>query len=151
MTALRMMTLSLITLSFAACVAAEQPVETSDPPAPADELLDSQRPIPSDKAAPTVSNLGAPGEIAFGTIDTGGTRITGTSNWTSVLNAALQRYEVTITGESYFFSRYATTVTSMGGSQFCMTDSLGGKLIIRCVNAAGTAVTPFVGFVVFKP
>ncbi len=69
-------------------------------------------------------------------------------------NSALNRYEVTITGESYFFTSYATNVTPMGigNNVSCVTDSVSGKLLIACTNSAtGAVVFPFVGFSTSKP
>jgi hypothetical protein len=152
MLSLRMMAVSLLTVSFAACMeAGPSPGETSDTAglSSPEALTDSQLPIPSSKIG--TNALGAPGTIAFGTINTNGAKLSGTPNWTSVLNAIPLRYEVTITGESYFFSRYATTVTPMGTAEACQTDSIGGRLLISCVNSAGTATTPFVAFVTSKP
>jgi hypothetical protein len=154
MFSLRLITIPLLTLSFAACMeGAQPPTETSqvaDPSGPA--VTDTERPAASHKDAAPVANLGAPGEIAFGTINTAGAKITGTSNWTSTLNASLTRYEITITGESYFFSSYATTATPMGASGVsCNTNSVSGKLLISCVDLSGTLVSPLIAFVTFKP
>lgn len=143
-------TLSL--LSFAACAdlsAAPTESETTDVAA---ELTDSQRPAPADRLAVHANALGAPGQIALGTIGSSGAKITGSTNWTSTINGS--RYEVTITGESYYYSSYATNVTPLGlGTHVtCSTDSLGGKLLIGCFDpATGAAVLPAVAFTTSKP
>lgn len=144
-------TLSL--LSFAACAdLGATPIESETTDDLAAELTDSQRPTPAERLAVHANALGAPGEIALGTINTAGAKITGSSNWTSTLNGT--RYEVTITGESYFYSSYATHVTPLGLSNHvtCSTDSLGGKLLISCFNpATGAASLPAVAFTTSKP
>jgi hypothetical protein len=145
---------ALSLLSFAACAevgAAQTEAETTDELAVA--KTDAQRPIPADRLGVHTNALGAPGEIAFGTISTTGAKITGSANWSSVLNTASHWYEVTITGESYFFSSYATKVTPMNVSStaFCTTDSAGGKLLIACHDLTGTLVSPLVAFSTSKP
>jgi hypothetical protein len=49
--------------------------------------------------------------IAFGFISSNATISSGTGNFTCSWNAGLGRYEITITGESYLWTQYATVVT----------------------------------------
>jgi hypothetical protein len=150
MLSLRTLSITLATLSIAACMdPAGQPApEPTDSPAPS--VTDTDQPLPAQRPSP-ISNLGAPGEIAFGAIDSNGTKLSGTSNWTSTFNASLTRYEITITGESYLFSNYATMVTPMGDVRYCLTSSVSGKLLISCTNSAGAAASSRISFVTFKP
>lgn len=129
----------------------------SPAPEPGDEVdavTDSMKPIPERPVASVSegpANLVGTGPIAYGTISTAGAKLGGTPNWTSTYNAALQRYEITIAGESYFYTSYATVVTSMGSPRICNTDSLGGKLLIKCHDHAGNPATALVAFVTSKP
>jgi hypothetical protein len=72
--------------------------------------------------------------IAFGFISLNGTIESGTGNFTCSWNAGQGRYEITITGESYFFSNYATVVTLTTNSEndgaIVRTSSVSGMLII---------------------
>jgi len=72
--------------------------------------------------------------IAFGFISLDGTIESGTGNFTCSWNAGQGRYDITITGESYFFSDYATVVTLSGHSAtdgaIAKVSSVGGMLII---------------------
>jgi hypothetical protein len=151
MLSLQNISIVLATLALAACAdnLGQPTTEIADPPAPG--VNDTDLPVSSHKSSSPISNLGAPGEIAFGDIDAAGTKLSGTANWTSVFNASLTRYEITITGESYFFSSYATMVTPLGDVRFCHTGSISGKLTIDCTDAAGTPATSRLAFVTFKP
>jgi len=149
MLSLRTISIALTTLALAACAENLGPTtEATDPTDPG--VTDADLPASSHKNTSPISNLGAPGEIAFGAIDAAGTKLSGTTNWTSTFNAALTRYEITITGESYFFTSYATMVTPLADVRYCRTNSVGGKLLISCANSAGTDTTSRLAFVTFK-
>ena len=151
MLSLQNISIVLATLALAACADNLGPptMEIADPSEPG--INDTDRPASSHKASSPVVNLGAPGEIAFGDVDAAGTKLSGTANWTSVFNASLVRYEITITGESYFFSSYATMVTPLGDIRYCHTGSISGKLTINCTDSAGNPATSRIAFVTFKP
>jgi hypothetical protein len=145
------MWMALSLLGFTACTEGPdgtvKPIENPEAPAPAVE--DSMLPLTSHRPASPIANLGAPGEIAFGSIWFDGTKQSGTSNWTSTFNATSQWYEITITGESYFYTSYATVVTP-NDARLCRTGSVSGKLLVICTDTAGTPATSRFGFVTFK-
>lgn len=95
---------------------------------------------------------GSPRAFAF--INTDGTKASGTSNVSSLWNAASKWYEITITGESYFFTSFATLVTpsAICTDAIARTDSFGGKLLVRIwdVSAADHIQCGF-QFATFEP
>lgn len=143
------LTVAAALCGLAACAELESP--TMDRPAQGGEITDEMQPLP-DAARPGISaNLVGNGPIAYGVMWSDGVKLSGTANWTSTYNAALTRYEVTITGENYFYTDYATVVTPAGDPRFCRTGSVSGKLLITCYDISGTATTSRIGFVVSKP
>jgi len=92
-----------------------------------------------------------PGPIAFGAVRAG-VLYANSGNVSVVWNATSSRYEVTITGESYFINSYVTSVTPIASSAVsCATNSVSGLLIIFCYDSAGTSIQSDLGFVVYKP
>lgn len=89
--------------------------------------------------------------IAYGTIDPDGNKLSGTSNWTCTYNAGGPRYEITISGESYFYTDYSCLATGVDTTDTFSTSSVGGKLLIK-VREAGTLSKSDFGFqfAVFK-
>jgi hypothetical protein len=75
--------------------------------------------------------------------------MSGSANVTTLWNAASLWYEVTIAGESYFYTSYATAVSSIDPPT-CRPSSVSGKLLIICTNAAGAQVQSRVSFTTFK-
>jgi len=62
-------------------------------------------------------------------------------------------YEITITGENYFYSNYVTQATLVGLAGFISTSSVDGKLLVRTYNL-GVGTVPSdrdFCFTVFKP
>jgi hypothetical protein len=127
------------------------------PPEQAEEagaVTDSMNPqaAPQGAKGEVTANLVGNGPIAYGTLYPSGARGGGTANWTSTYNTTYQRYEITISGESYYFLSYATVVTPMGGSPpRCSSDSVGGRLLISCFDTAGNPTTSWISFVTSKP
>lgn len=136
---------------LASCAELESPAPepTTDPGA----VTDATNPaaVPQGGKSTGTSNLVGTGPIAYGAILADGTKYSGTSNWTSAYNATYQRYEITITGESYFYLSYATVVTPAGDVRTCNTNSVSGKLLISCFDLAGNPATSRIGFVTSKP
>lgn len=92
--------------------------------------------------------------IAYGFINADGTVSTGSGNFTSTYNAGITRYDITITGESFFFSNYITIVTPVSGSdKMTGTSSGGGLLLVKFFDDSGTQIQSDFGFgfAVFKP
>ncbi len=97
------------------------------------------------------------GPIAYATINSDGTVAAGTPNVSSVWNLPNQRYEITITGETYDTSTYVTTVTPVAiapaDTLFANTSSGGGQLRVKINSSSAGTVgqqKPF-HFVVYKP
>jgi hypothetical protein len=92
--------------------------------------------------------------LAFGVVSGSGSRLSGTSNWSASYNPAYKRYEITISGESYYFGDYTTVVTpsfSTGSTGYCTTDSVDGKLLIECYDSLGNPTMPSsLSFMSFK-
>ncbi len=68
--------------------------------------------------------------IAYGFVGGTGVRMSGSTNWTSTWNATLERYEITITAESYYFSNYTTIITPCGQAAGFYTSSASGSLLV---------------------
>lgn len=91
------------------------------------------------------------GPLAFGTVRSSGSKYKGSNNWSSTYNSTYKRYEITISGNNYYYLNYATVITPAGDTRFCRSSSVGGKLLVYCYNHAGTATSSRFGFVTFKP
>jgi hypothetical protein len=89
--------------------------------------------------------------IAYAHINANGTVASGTPNVSSVWDASLLRYQITIAGEPYFYTDYVTVVTSICDSAFTSTSSVGNNLLVIIQNNAGTSVQCNFQFVTFKP
>jgi peptidyl-Asp metalloendopeptidase len=96
-------------------------------------------------SAPTGS-----GPLAFGVLWSDGAKQSGTSNWSSTYNSTYQRYEINISGESYYYTQYTTNVTAAGDARFCRTDSVGGNLLVYCFDHNGNPATSRLAFVTYK-
>jgi hypothetical protein len=133
---------------FAACAELDSAsVEQSGSVDPVDDSM--RAPVAPHRGVTT--NLVGTGPIAYGVLLADGTKWSGTSNWTSTYNGALQRYEITISGESYYYLNYATVVTPAGDVRYCRTSSVSGNLLIMCSDAGGNPATSRIGFVTSKP
>ena len=104
---------------------------------------------PGDKG-----DSGDPGAIAYGVIKADGSVSQATPNVTSTWNAALSRYEITISGVNYHFLSYATVVTPADPALTLSpsTNSIGGQtLLVYFRNASGFPVQTHFGFVTYDP
>ena len=88
--------------------------------------------------------------VALGSVLSNGTKYAGSSNFTSVYNASLKRYEITISGEYYYYLNYATNITPAGDIRFCRTGSISGKMTVYCHDANGNPAQSRFQFVTFK-
>ena len=116
---------------------------------------DSLQNAQSKTDAETDTNAGptaAPGSgpIAFGVVLNDGTKQSGTANWSSSFNSSLKRYEIAISGESYFYLNYSTLITPTGDVRFCRSDSVGGKLLVYCYDQSGAVQPARFSFTTFK-
>ncbi len=88
--------------------------------------------------------------LAFGVVYSNGSKMSGTPNWSSTYNDIYKRYEIKITGENYYYLRYATNVTPAGDLRFCRTDSVGGKLLVMCYDKNGGPAPSRFAFVTYQ-
>jgi hypothetical protein len=88
--------------------------------------------------------------IAFGVVSNNGQKQSGTANWSSAFNATYKRYEITITGQNYYYLSFTTLVTPAGDNRFCRTDSVGGKLLVYCYDQSGSVQPARLAFTTFK-
>ncbi len=101
-------------------------------------------------AAGSAAPSAAISPLAYGTVNSAGTKQSGTGNWSSRYNSRFKRYEVTISGERYYYLRYSTLITPAGDVRYCRSSSVGGKLLVYCYDQNGTVQPSRFGFVTFK-
>jgi hypothetical protein len=89
--------------------------------------------------------------LAFGVVKANGARASGTPNWVSSYNATYQRYEISISGVSYYYSSYATNITPAGDVRYCRSSSVSGKLLVYCTDVNGNPAPSRFAFVTYKP
>jgi hypothetical protein len=90
------------------------------------------------------------GPLAFGVVLSNGNKYSGTSNWTSIYNGTHKRYEISISGEQYYYLNYATNVTPAGDIRYCASNSVGGQLLVYCYDKNGNPSTSRFAFATFK-
>jgi hypothetical protein len=88
--------------------------------------------------------------LAYGHVDFNGNKLSGTENWTATYNPTSDWYEITILGETYVFSTYATVVTIADSLAYVTTGSFDGKLLVLAWSPAGALTQRSFGFVVYK-
>ncbi|OAD19122.1 secreted protein [Candidatus Thiomargarita nelsonii] len=98
-----------------------------------------------------VAELERKNALAFGVVKSDGNKYSGTSNWKSTYDSNYKRYEITITGENYYYLDYMTSVTPAGDIRFCKTVSVSSKLLVECYDKNGMLATSSFAFVTFKP
>jgi hypothetical protein len=93
--------------------------------------------------------------IAYGFVNSAdGSLLSGSGNVSGAWNSGLSRYEITIAGESFFFSSYVAQITmptSCSYANSARTSSSGGKLLVYIYNGTGTLTQCGFQFVVYKP
>ena len=85
--------------------------------------------------------------IAYGNISSTGLINSGTGNFSCTYNSSLNRYEINITGNTYFWTNFITNVTTMSPGVYATTSSMSGELIIVM---SSNSQAPF-QFIVYKP
>lgn len=105
----------------------------------------------ADSSAGLAGVAAASGPLAYGTVQSNGAKYDGTANWSSSYNGTYTRYEIAISGQSYYYLNYATVITPAGDQRFCRSSSVGGKLLVYCYDHAGNAQQSRFGFITFKP
>ena len=90
--------------------------------------------------------------IAFAAIQVDGTVLSGTPNVSCTFNSSIYRYEITIAGENYEWSKYVTVVTvGPGGGGFIpVTASGNGKLYVYVYDLFGYKTKSDFQFVTYK-
>lgn len=94
--------------------------------------------------------IGSGAPLAFGTLWFDGSKQSGTPNWNASFNPTYSRYEITISGQNYYYLDYTTAVTPAGDTRFCKSSSLSGNLLVYCYDADGKPATARIGFVTYK-
>lgn len=89
--------------------------------------------------------------LAYGTVLSNGSKYKGSTNWSSTYNGTYKRYEISINSNSYYYLNYATVVTPAGDNRYCRTSSVGGKLLVYCMDHQGNTQPARFGFLTFKP
>lgn len=90
--------------------------------------------------------------IAYGAINAAGVITSGSGNFTVTWNGAQSRYEISIDNEAFYFSKYITLVTPMGGGALIpRTNSMSDKLLVELYNLSNASVQGVFSFVVYKP
>ncbi len=90
--------------------------------------------------------------IAYATISAAGTLLAGTPNVSVTYSTFSRRYEITLTDEVYYSSRYITTVTAVSSAPIIpSTDYLAGKLHVYLHDLKGAATQSDFSVVVYKP
>jgi hypothetical protein len=91
--------------------------------------------------------------IAYGTVSTSGTILSGSGNFSVVYDATNKRYEITIDNETYSYSQFATLVTHIGSGDigFPSVTSGTGILNISFYMIDGTKKASYFSFLVYKP
>jgi hypothetical protein len=89
--------------------------------------------------------------VAFGYVSSSGSSPSGTENYSAIFNSGTTQYEITIEGESFFFSDYTVSITPVTGAPvFATTGSSLGKLIVRIFDLNGNRIQSAFSFVVYR-
>lgn len=89
--------------------------------------------------------------VAFGFVNFDATSPKGTENYSVVWNSGTSQYEITIEGESFFFSDYTVSVTPSGSSPIiAMTSSVSGKMIVRLYTLNNNPIQSGFNFIVYR-
>ncbi len=90
--------------------------------------------------------------IAYGFVNDNATIGSGTPNFSVSWDSYSQRYEITITGENFYYQDYTTIVTPSGSSPaIATTGSVSGKLLVKIYNLSGTPMQEDFQFITYKP
>jgi hypothetical protein len=102
--------------------------------------------------APNTTSQAIP--LAYGVVNSSGTKASGTPNFSSSFDAANNRYLITITGDSYNSATHMTVVTPLQGAgpALARTTAVSGKLAVL-LTGGGTAtpVQQAFSFITYRP
>lgn len=85
--------------------------------------------------------------VVAGTLQSNGTVLTGTENFTATRESA-GRYVVDIPSVNYFYADYVAVATAASGN--ATSSSIGGDLLLQTQDMAGVATDSQVNFVVYE-
>ncbi len=90
--------------------------------------------------------------IAYGYCNSDGSTRSGTSNISCSWNAGAGQYEITITGESYYYTNYIAFATPISSGLIPSVGSVNNKFVVDFVKHDGTTdqQTAF-NFIIYKP
>lgn len=92
--------------------------------------------------------------VAFGTIKSDGSIYSSSENVTSSWNGASERYEITISGHSYYYQDYTTVASPICTNGLPRVSSVSGKLLIYIREVFGSNAGDYtqcdVNFVTYK-
>jgi hypothetical protein len=95
---------------------------------------------------------GVPGPnmiVAMGNVDSDGTVHLGYNVTSCTWNAGESRYDITLTGISFFYTDYVTLVTpGDSGLRAATYGSVSGKLLVNIYNSAGNPIQGYFSFMV---
>lgn len=89
--------------------------------------------------------------IAYATISNNGTVHAQSGGISCAWNAAQRRYEITLSGYSYYYLNYITVATPVTGGNRVTTSSVGGKLLVTLYDNSNNAVAGTFHFITYKP
>jgi len=99
----------------------------------------------------TVQTTAAVGPLAYGFVQSSGNVSSGSGNFSATWNTVDNRYEITITGENYFWTLFTTNVTSSSSTVYReRVNSANGKLLIYLYNSAGALIQGNFQFITYK-
>ena len=92
------------------------------------------------------------GPIAYGVFSFDGSKLSGTPNISAVWDGGVERYLVSVDGESLHFISYTAVVTPSGTSSpvLATTDSFSGNLSVYLFNLAGTKIQNRFSIVIYE-
>ena len=95
------------------------------------------------------TNTGLP--LAYGFVNSDGTLNAGTSNISSITWNS-DRYEITISGEAYFYNNYVTIITPTSSAiKSWRVTSIGGDLVVYLYDSSDTEIQGYFQFITYKP
>lgn len=99
----------------------------------------------------TVQTTAAVGPIAYGFVQSNGNVSSGSGNFSATWNAVDNRYDITITGENYFWTLFTTNITSGSAAiDRIRVSSSNGKMIVFLYNDTGSLIQGNFQFVTYK-
>lgn len=99
----------------------------------------------------SVQTTAAIGPVAYGFVGTTGGVLSGSGNYSASWVAASSRYEIAITGESYFWTLYTTNVTGASSAiEKTRVSSSAGKLVVYLYDDTGASIQGNFQFTTYK-